>query len=38
VGTVDDVSIGDKVYFSMWYSSSRDGEIIIYKGKGEGRR
>lgn len=38
VGTADDVSIGDKVYFSMWYSSSRDGEIIIYKGKGEGRR
>ena len=36
-GTGADVSIGDKVYFSMWYSSSKDGEIVIYKGKGEGR-
>ena len=32
VGTADDISIGDKVYLTMYFSSSRDGEIVIYKG------
>ncbi len=32
VGTAADVSIGDKVYLTMYYTSSTDGEIIIYKG------
>lgn len=32
VGTAADVSVGDKVYLTMYYTSSTDGEIIIYKG------
>jgi len=32
LGSSSDISIGDKVYFTMYYTMPTDGEIIIYKG------
>lgn len=32
VGTAADISIGDKVYLTMYYTLSTDGELIVYKG------
>ena len=32
MGNASDISIGDKVYLCMYYTSSRDGEIFVYKG------